>query len=97
MFKLLDENRDGRVSFNEIKDVLDSLYKILNKDFDKEYELMQLEAMKNDEERLLQEAARLFEKTDEDGSGFIDKSELEQFMREVCAIFEVEPPKAADI
>jgi Ca2+-binding EF-hand superfamily protein len=40
MFKLLDENRDGKVNFNEIKKVLEKLKSILKNDFDKEYEVL---------------------------------------------------------
>jgi len=30
MFKILDSNEDGKVSFNEMSDLLDSIVKIVN-------------------------------------------------------------------
>jgi len=40
-FKLLDQNRDGKISFKEIKLVLGKLQRIINGEFDKEYEAIQ--------------------------------------------------------
>ena len=52
MFKILDQNEDGKVSFNEMSDLLDSIVKIVNDQFDQEYQTMQYQELLNEEERL---------------------------------------------
>ena len=39
-FKLLDENKDGKISFQEISDMLESILKIVYGQFDDDYNQM---------------------------------------------------------
>jgi Ca2+-binding EF-hand superfamily protein len=44
-FKILDENEDGKISFNEMAEVLESLIKIVLGEFDQEYQTMQYQEL----------------------------------------------------
>ena len=59
-FKLLDENEDGQISFEEVSGLLDSIVKIILGEFDQEYQTMQYQRVLEDQEMINQAAETIF-------------------------------------
>ncbi len=95
--KILDENEDGKISFNGMAEVLENLIKIVLGEFDQEYQTMQYQELLQEEEKLTEVASAIFVQYDKDGSGFIEAQELAQFMISVAEALDIPPPTAEEV
>ena len=97
LYKLLDADLDGKISYQEIREVLCQIIKIVENKFNNEYEILQYEGILKDKEKLDVTLKELFEEFDADGSGQIDKKELYTLLIAVSEQFDIDPPSQEDV
>lgn len=69
LMTILDSNQDGKISYEEIKCVLDDIIKILDKTFGKEYQIHLYEKMLSDEMKFNDVLKGIFDQYDSNKNG----------------------------
>ena len=100
----MDENNDGKLQFSEVKEALVNL--IINLWTQKENEAVEDRSAKiradylttlKDEEKIDQAIKAIFEKYDKDNNGYLDQSELSNYMRSMNLKLGLPPPTQSEI
>ena len=88
--KALDLNKDGKLSFEELKPTIIEIIKTLyNLEAQQEEQAIQEEDEMISEQQMMKD---VFEQIDTDGSGFIEWNELENFMNTFSELMGKEKP-----
>ncbi len=97
MFHMLDENKDGKISRQEIDRYLSEIVLIIQDGFDKRFQEIQYVIALVEEDKLFELAEQTFKEFDTSGDGFIDQSELANFMVKLSEAMGVPPPSYHEI
>ena len=97
LFKLLDENKDGKLSFDEMTDLLEDIVLIVMDEFDNQFMALQYQDIITEKDKLDEVARKLFDEYDENKNGFIEFGELAKFMQAFAEIFNLPKPDLKDV